>query len=86
MSVIWKTVLAHEKTQVVSLPSTWRPLKFDNQRGFPVIWYEADPESGVTDRVIYTVFTGEAVPPKARYIGTAAFGLGHDFIVHCYVG
>lgn len=71
--------------QVIDLPSEWRPLSFGNQEGSPVLWYEADPASAPRARVLYLVFTGEAVPPGARYVGTATFGMGGFIVVHCYV-
>lgn len=71
--------------QVIDPPNTWRPLKFDNQNGTPTIWYEADPDTGTKARVVWLVFTGEAVPANARYVGTATFGQGGFIVVHCYV-
>jgi hypothetical protein len=81
---IWKTALKTEKTQVIEVPEDWRPLRFDNQKGDPTIWYECDPTSPKKQRVIFTVFTGETVPDGARYIGTATFGANDFLVVHCY--
>lgn len=83
--VIWKTSLDHAPMQVIDPPSEWRPLRFGNQEGTPTIWYEADPDTGTKARVVYLVFTGEAVPENARYIGTAMFGANGFIVVHCYV-
>lgn len=83
--VIWKAPLQQEKTQVVTLPSVWRPLSFGNQEGTPVLWFECDPRSDKKDRVVFLVFTGEEPPKDARFIGTATFGQGGFLVVHCYV-
>lgn len=77
--------LKHEKTQVIDLPQSWRPLKFGNQHGTPVIWFENDTESDTVQRVIHLAFTGDDVPPKSRYIGTEFFGQGGSIVVHAYV-
>lgn len=82
---ILKTALAHEKSQVVELPTSWRPLRFANQKGSPTIWYEADGDS-LSPRAVYLIFTGEEVVPKSRYLGTDFFGLDGSFVVHCYIG
>lgn len=71
--------------QVIDPPSEWRPLRFGNQEGTPTLWYEADPDSGPKARMVFLVFTGEAVPPGARYVGTETFGQGGFIVVHCYV-
>lgn len=83
---IFKHELKHEQTQVIDLPRTWRPLRFGNQQGTPVIWFENDTGSDTVQRVIHLVFTGEDVPPKARYLGTDFFGVGGAIVVHCYIG
>lgn len=71
--------------QVIDVPNEWRPLSFGNQQGTAVIWFETDPETPLKARIVYLVFTGEAVPPGARYVGTATFGVGGMIVVHCYV-
>lgn len=77
--------------QVIDPPSDWRPLRFGNQDGTATIWFEADPDVGTKARVVYLIFTGEAVPPKARYVGTDTFGAGgiynsaNTIVIHCYI-
>lgn len=67
------------------LPSVWRPLRFGNQNGTPVIWFEADKFADLKPHAIHLVFTGEEVPEHARYIGTETFGVSGAIVVHCYV-
>jgi hypothetical protein len=81
---ILKYPLDQTYTQVVELPTTWRPIKFANQSGTPTIWAEADQSSEPIQRVITLAFTGEDVP-AGRYVGTAAFGATGEIIIHCYV-
>lgn len=85
LSRVLKQTLKHEKVQTVSFPSQWRPLAFANQNGDPTLWFEGDDKSEYTFRAIHLVFTGEEVPLKARYLGTATFGIGGAIVVHCYV-
>lgn len=77
--------MKQEKTQVIEVPSEWRPLSFANQNGDPVLWFEANPLTDKVPRVAFLVFTGESVPEDARYIGTATFGANGFIVVHCYV-
>lgn len=50
------------------------------------MWFEGDSDSEFTFRLVYLVMTGEDVPTKARYLGTAMFGIGGGIVLHCYVG
>lgn len=81
---ILKQKLVHEKVQTISFPRTWRPLKFENQNGDATIWFEGDPDTEYTFRLIYLVFTGESVPEGARYLGTAFFGTTGELVIHAY--
>lgn len=77
--------MKQEKTQVIEVPSEWRPLSFANQNGDPTIWFEAEKTSQPAQKVVFLVFTGEEVPANARFIGTATFGANGFIVVHCYV-
>jgi hypothetical protein len=83
--VIWKKVLEQAPAQMVDFPAIWRPLSFANQGGDACLWFEAEKTSEPKPHIVYLVFTGEAVPENAKFVGTALFGVGGMFVVHCYV-
>lgn len=78
--------MLHQMRQTIEVPSVWRPLSFQNQNGDPTIWFEANNNSPDKTRLVILAMTGDEVPEQGyRYVGTAMFGVGHDFVAHCYV-
>jgi len=85
LSRILKLPLVQTLRQDVEMPTNWRPLRFGNQNGDPMLWIE-EHEGGKTVRLIYLLFTGDFIPLGVRYVGTDFFGASKELVVHCYVG
>lgn len=81
MRTIWKYRLPIVDEQTLSVPSSYRLLHVDNQKGLLCLWLEVDPSYEKIGIKIAIAGTGGPVPKSAIYIGTAVCD---PFVWHVY--
>lgn len=84
MSRIYKYPLELRGVQIVRTPKCFKPIHVDMQRGTICVWAEVDL-SPTVERQFIICGTGDTVPTRSKYIGTA-IDLPNTLVWHVYEG
>jgi hypothetical protein len=83
MFTIWKAIFKPTDVQEIEVPGHAELLTVREQHEKLCVWFKCNPDNEMTKRRVAIVFTGEAAPEGARYVGTG-FLQGGNLVLHVF--